>query len=229
MKKPAALLAIGLTLSACGIPRDPGKTLARVSGGALRVGVTHAPPWVDTSTDEPSGIEIEVVEAFAGSIGADVTYKEATESELAAAVFHRELDLMVGGLNATSSLAGEVMLTHPYVTVQMVLGVPSGTEPPEDIAGVEIAVAEGTEEAGRLAKTDADVLRVEDPAEHDGLVIIEDFYLDDLNLIDGDFVLDEIDHVMAVPHGENGFLNELERFLLSETDLIDEAIKAAQP
>lgn len=223
----AALLAI--TLSACGIPKDPEGTLEKVSGAVLRVGVTDAPPWVEVTDAGPQGIEVGLVEAFARTIDAEIEWIEGSEAELAEAIYFREIDLMIGGLASTSTLASEVTLTHPYVTTATVVGVPDDADVPADIAGVKVAAERGTASAGLLAKTDAETVRVEDITTADGALAVEDIFLDDLGLTDTGIRLQETDHVMGVPHGENAFLVALERFLLAETALIDTSIEEARP
>ncbi|CAA9224129.1 MAG: hypothetical protein AVDCRST_MAG52-660, partial [uncultured Blastococcus sp.] len=64
----AALLAVALVLVGCGsvrVPVDPDGTLDRVSGGVLRVGVSPHEPWTTVGTDEPGGIEADLVRGWA--------------------------------------------------------------------------------------------------------------------------------------------------------------------
>jgi polar amino acid transport system substrate-binding protein len=216
-------------LSGCGIPKDPEGTLDRVSGGVLRVGVTDAPPWAETGGTDPTGIEVTLVEEFADAVDAEIEWIEGSEAELAQAVFLGEIDLMIGGLTSTSTLASEVTLTHPYVTTSTVIAVPDDADVPSDIAGVEVAAERGTAEAGLLAKTDAEVLRVDDITTAEGPIAVEDIFLDDLSMTDTGIRLQESDHVMGVPHGENAFLVKLERFLLDHADLTQQLVERAQP
>ena len=50
---------------------------------------------------------------------------------------------------------------------------------------------------------------------------VENWLFDDLDLYDSDVRLNESDHVMAVPHGENAWLSAVERFLLEREDEIE--------
>ena len=211
-----ALVAVLLAAS-CDLPRDPEGTLARVSGGTMRVGITENPPWVVLGDDGPSGVEVELVELFAEEVGAEVEWHDGSAEELAGALEMRELDLLVGGIVSTSGLAAHAALSHPYLTTQVVVGVPPGTAD-EDIAGLEVAVETATEEAGVLDKTDAVPVRVDDVTEVDGPVVVDGYLLDDLGLDDTGVRLLETDHVMAVPHDENAWLVRLERFLLDHED-----------
>lgn len=222
-------LLCALASTACGIPKDPEGTLDRVTGSTMRVGVTHAPPWVEITDGGPEGIEVSLVEEFARTIDAEIEWIGGSEAELAQAVYLREIDLMIGGLTGTSTLASEVTLTHPYVTTATVVAVPDDMDVPDDIAGVEVAAETGSPEAGLLAKTDAEVLRVGDITDHDGPVAVEDIFLDDLSMTDTGIRLQESDHVMGVPHGENAWLVAIERFLLENPGLVHRLVEEAQP
>lgn len=213
-----------LLVTACGLPRDPETTLERVSGDVLRVGVSEHDPWVVLGSEEPTGVEVELVKRFAEEIGADVEWVEGEVERLAAAVYVREIDLLIAGLTSRSQISSEAALTHPYLTTQVVVASPPQGEL-EDIAGVEVAVEEATEAAGILEKTDAIPVRVPDVTEVAGPVAIDNYLLDDLGLDDSGVRLSETDHVMAVPHGENAFLIRLERFLLADPQFIDSVLE----
>ncbi|MGH2700927.1 MAG: hypothetical protein ACRDJ2_04025 [Actinomycetota bacterium] len=60
MRTHIAMIMLALALCACGIPRDPESTLARVSGGTMYVGVTNSPPWVELGDAEPNGVEVQI-------------------------------------------------------------------------------------------------------------------------------------------------------------------------
>ena len=210
-------VSVAVMVTSCDLPRDPEKTLAEVTGGTMRVGVTENPPWVVFGADGPAGVEVEIVELFAEELGAEVEWHEGAADELAGALEMRELDLLVGGITSTSGLAAHAALTHPYLTTQVVVAVPPGTEG-DDIAGLEVSVETATEEAGILDKTDAVPVRVDDVTVVDGPVAVDGYLLDDLGLDDTGVRLLEVDHVMAVPHGENAWLVRLERFLLDHED-----------
>ncbi|MDQ3914579.1 MAG: transporter substrate-binding domain-containing protein [Actinomycetota bacterium] len=218
---------VALAAASCGLPNDPEGTLDRVAGGTMRVGVTENPPWVVLGNAEPRGVEVEIVELFARELGAEVEWHEGSAEELAAALEVRELDLLAGGITSTSGLAAHAGLTHPYLTTQVVVAVPPGTDT-GDIAGLEVAVETATEEAGILDKTDAVPVRVDDVTEVGGPVAVEGYLLDDLGLEDTGVRLSEVDHVMAVPHGENAWLVRLERFLLDHEDDIHRILEEGE-
>lgn len=191
----------------------------------MRVGVTEHDPWVRLGDGDPEGVEVEIVELFAEELNAEIEWFEASEEELAGAIEMRTIDLAIGGFTSTNTWSSKMSLTHPYLTTQVVVAVPPDSEIEEDITGVEVAVEKGTAAAGVLDKTDADPVFVDDVTRVDGPRAIESYLLDDFDLRDTGLRLEEVDHVMAVPHGENAFLVKLERFLLDNTVTIDRILE----
>ena len=207
------------------MPRDPENTLNDVTGDKMRVGVTHHEPWVILGDGEPQGVEVELVKMFAEELDAEIEWVEGSESEVAAAIEVRAVDLAIGGFTATNPASAEMTLTHPYLTTQTVVGVPASSDVTENITGIPVAVERGTQAAGLLEKTDADVVLVDDIEEAQGARALDNYLLDDLELEDTGVRLEESDRVMAVPHGENAWLVRLERFLLTHVDEINELLE----
>lgn len=131
----AAALVGALVLTGCGsIPRDPDGTLERVrASGTLRAGASPGGGRVSVDRDRATGPEVDLVEDFAGALGAEVEWRPGGEEDLVAAMERGELDLIAGGLTDQSPWAGKVALTRPYATsefdggtVRHVLAVPLG-------------------------------------------------------------------------------------------------------
>lgn len=131
----AALAAAGL--SACtssGYPADPEGTLDRITHGTLRVGVVHHPPFVDASGAEPSGVEPDLVRAFAAEHDARTEWTVSGEEALMTALEKGDLDLVAGGLTKKSPWTTHAALTRPYAEgtgpdgepVKLVMAVPLG-------------------------------------------------------------------------------------------------------
>ena len=218
------------SLVACSTPpEDPEGTLDRIRGGVLRVGITENEPWTILDGG-PSGVEVELVERLAEELDASVEWVDGAEQELFSALEVGSLDLVVGGLASTNPNSKHGSFTHPFHTSRVVIGIPLGATF-EDLAGVEVAVEEFTEAAGLLrSKTDAVPVYVDDLSEAEGRpAAVEDWLLEDLGLQDSGQQLLETDHVMAVRHGENGWLVVLEKFLLRDPGLIDELLAEDTP
>jgi ABC-type amino acid transport substrate-binding protein len=118
---PAAVpvvFTLALTLGGCaGIPADPEGTLARVSGGELRVGVTERTPWVELlEGGEPEGIEPELVRRFAEQLEAEVVWVEGSEQKLVDDLEHGVVDLVIGGIPAGTPWSEHAGVTRPYTS-----------------------------------------------------------------------------------------------------------------
>lgn len=214
----ALLLVFGIS---CDVPRDPEGTLERVKGAVMRVGITHNDPWTVLTGSAPEGVEVTLMEDFARSMDARIEWVEGSEDELFEALEVRELDAAVGGFTSESPWSGSVTFTHPYLTTPAVIGVPAGEPIPSDIDGLEVAVERGSDLAGLVEKTDAIPVEVDDLRAVDGAAAVDNWLLDDLHLEDTGIRLDESDHVIAMPNGENAWLVALERFLLTREEDIE--------
>lgn len=219
-------LLVAVALAACDIPHDPEGTLQRVRGGTMRVGATEADPFVLIEGDEPTGgVEVRLVERFASEIDAQIEWVTGSADEILGALEVGQLDLAIGGFASTDPWSANVTFTHPYLTTFAGVGVPEQDQVGEDIAGVEVQVERGTDLAGLLSETDAEVVLIDDIAEAEGAAAIESWLFDDLDLFDSDIRLQETDHVVATVHGENAWLVAIEKFLLQNEGLVDQLIE----
>ena len=118
----ASALAVALVLSGCAaVPADADGTLDRVRGGELRVGITHNPPWTDTS-GAPAGTEVQLVERLAAELDADIAWTHSSEAQLAEALRRGELDLAVGGFTDDTPWTDRAALTEPYTEAEDAAG-----------------------------------------------------------------------------------------------------------
>jgi ABC-type amino acid transport substrate-binding protein len=125
--RDAALIgALAVTLAGCGlqVPADPHGTVQRVEGGTLRAGATELAPWVEMDADgEPTGREPELVEAFAGTLDADVEWVTGSEAHLLSALERGEIDMVVGGFLDDTPWTDRGAVTRPYTERQTKQGV----------------------------------------------------------------------------------------------------------
>lgn len=111
-----AICAYASTLG-CGVsmPSDPEKTLRRVTGATLRVGVSPHPPRTEAAAGaEPTGSEVDLVRDFAETLDAQIEWVIGGEESLITALEHGELHLVIGGLTAESPWVEKVAITKPY-------------------------------------------------------------------------------------------------------------------
>jgi ABC-type amino acid transport substrate-binding protein len=112
----AALVAGAALLAGCGaFPQDPDRTFERVQGGELRVGITHSPPWTDTSAEQaPSGREVALAEEFAESLDADIVWTVGSEATIAEGLRNGDLDLGIGGFTDDTPWIEKAAITRPF-------------------------------------------------------------------------------------------------------------------
>lgn len=115
------VLVLGVMLSACAVqmPSDPHGTLDHVTGAVMRVGATENSPWVeipDGTAGEvvPTGSEPELVENFAASLDADISWMVGSEATLIAAMERGELDMVIGGFDDQTLWSKKAATTVPY-------------------------------------------------------------------------------------------------------------------
>lgn len=121
-----------VALTGCGadaptFPTDPDGTLERVRGGELRAGLSPHEPWTALGPDgSPDGVEVALVEDFADSLGADVTWTTGGEEALVADLEEGRLDVVVGGFTASTPWTSKAAVTVAYTTVTDEHGKPEG-------------------------------------------------------------------------------------------------------
>lgn len=117
MRRLITLALAASAVSACGLPRDPNKSVDRIRQTAvLRAGFTEHAPWVTRAEGgRAEGPEAELVERFAESLGARAEWRHGSESQLFDALEQFELDIVVGGLTADNPSAPRLGVTRPYV------------------------------------------------------------------------------------------------------------------
>lgn len=218
------LALAAVLLAGCGLPRDPEGTLARVQDGTLRAGVTENEPWTRIEGDQPTGVEVELVERFAEELRAEVEWVDGSEAELMEALHLGELDVVVAGFSADTPWQQNGAVTRPYLETREVVGVPQGQPVPEDFAGIPVAVEIGDGLAAWLRRLDAIPERVPDLAEASGPVALDEWLLDDYGLTDSGTTVRRTSHVMLAPLGENAWQVRLERFLFANRALVQDLL-----
>ena len=111
-----ALLLV-LLAGGCTVPTDPDGTLDRARGGIMRVGMTEAVPWAEETDGQRSGVEVDLVERFAETLGARIEWSDGSEEELFEELHEGRLDLVIGGITAKSPWMEKGAFTRPYATV----------------------------------------------------------------------------------------------------------------
>lgn len=129
--------ALLLVTAGCqgGFPADSQGSLERATDGELRIGIAENPPWTEVAPDGTvSGSEVDLLTAYAETLGAEIRWVPAGENALAAEMAEGSIDLVIGGLASDVPWTSDIALTRPYTTtegpdgkpVDIVMGVRPG-------------------------------------------------------------------------------------------------------
>lgn len=113
----AAALALTAVLGGCGLPVDPDGTLDGARGGELRVGASPSGGLVVVDGGDVSGPLPDLIEGFAGSIDARVTWTVDSEEDLVDALATGDLDLAIGGMTEATPWARQASVTRACTTI----------------------------------------------------------------------------------------------------------------
>jgi polar amino acid transport system substrate-binding protein len=221
-------LSLLAALTACQYPRDPEGTLDRVTGDVVRAGIGDDPPWAFIEEGRPAGIEVDLIEAFARSLGARIRWTHASHEDLLEGLEEGTLDVVIDGITTESPWSGRVGLARPYVTTAVVVGFPLGSHVPSDIAGVHVQVERGSVAEGLLEHTDAVAVPVPS-LQPSAPAAVDDWALDDLGLRPSGVELAQEQHTIAVRAGENAWLVRLEEFLVGHEGMARRLLNGAEP
>jgi polar amino acid transport system substrate-binding protein len=230
MRRLTALLC--LVAAACSLPHDSDGTLDHIARDhVVRVGVVENSPWVNDSNATVEGIEGMLASELARGLGARAVWVRGPESRLLAAVQHRELDLVIGGLTDDLPWTSVLALTRPYYTDTIEVGLPPGSAPRDlahaGIKGDTVAVDVGDRTARDVRDHRGIPLPIEDLARAPGLVAAPTWRLALLGRRGSGLVLHEAHHVLALSPGENAWLVHVERFLEPRRPAVAAALRRA--
>ncbi len=79
------------------------------------MGVAEHEPWVRWEGDRAIGLEPELIEQWAQTLSARVTWRKDALAELVKALHRREIDVLAAGLEETTPYAPEVAASQPYL------------------------------------------------------------------------------------------------------------------
>lgn len=207
-------------------PRDAEGTLDRVAGGALRLGASPSPPWVQSDGGASLGVEDALARSFAETIAAELDRRRlGGAASLLSALEHRQLDLVIAGLDASSPWKSRVHLTRPYFEEIFTVADAEGA-PVASIDGERVltppasALSARVEQHGGVAVRDGEA-NAAGPA---ALRVVPHW-----RLAGGSetppLVLERVRHVLAAPNGENAFIMTLETFLARQSGAVADMLR----
>jgi polar amino acid transport system substrate-binding protein len=127
-------VCLSLTLVGCEeYPNDTHGTLQSIQErGVLRVGAIEQPPWAYRENGSARGIEIQLAEEFARSLGVNPQIEFLSEADATESLRQHQIDVMVGGLTKASPRKDELGLTRKFFQTgdeqryEHVMAVPKG-------------------------------------------------------------------------------------------------------
>lgn len=211
------LVLLFLLQAGCSLPHDPRNTTEMVRNNVMVVGVSENPPWVVRSEDTPQGIEVQLVEQFAQQMNAEVEWQWGSLAQLLEALHQHELHLVIGGLTTTTPGTRVAGLTQPYYESQIIVALPAGVAPLDDLSGARIGVVRGTALADDVRDEGAEPVFFSDWQDIDLPAAVPSWQTEEWHLAPSNITLRTVRHTMAVPPGENRWLTELEMFLMQQS------------
>jgi polar amino acid transport system substrate-binding protein len=118
MKKPLATLLIACMLTVVGATlASAGATLDRITKqGVLVVGTTGQQPPMNATTKKGDliGLDVDLANAMAASLGVEVKFKTMAFADLLPALEDGRIDMVISGMTATPSRNKRVAFVGPY-------------------------------------------------------------------------------------------------------------------
>ena len=218
-----------LLLPACDLPRDSGGRLDRVRRGAMRVGVVIDTPWTKDSAGVVGGIEGEMARSLAEALGARIEWIRAPEGELLEALQHREIDLVIGGLRATSPWSKQVALTRPFYADTVSIGGAPNEAPPATLDKVPVSLVQGDPAAVEVRKQGGVPHFVPRLDSVRGAIAAPTWKLAQLGRRENPALrLKEDQHVLAAAPGENAFLMRVELMLIARQERVPALLRQSR-
>ena len=233
-RRRSLLLALLLATGSCQPwPADPERSLEQVrASGILRVGVAESPPWIVRRGEEATGVEAELVAAFARELGAEPRWSWGQLESHLEALEHFQLDLVAAGLTARTPWRKRIGTTKPYFVERVLLGAPVDAPVAEERRGLTVAVPSASSLVARVREKGYQPRPVEDLWSDAELAVRAapawELRAHDLRPLPGS-ELERREHVIAVAPGENALLVHLERSLRTNARDLEAALRRSSP
>ena len=195
-------------------PKDPHNTLEKIKGDTIRVGIAESGQWASYKDHSAQGLEAEIIKTYAQQINATIKWIPGAQEDLINLMKKYEIDIAIGGFTNSSVFKKHAALTQPFYTEKIKVGAPASFPIPEEIEDQEVLVKEGS--AALLAALAAEAK----PVKYDSLnnsiaqlIVAPEYELEQMGLQVSKYDLKKIEHVLAIPKGENGFLADLDKYI----------------
>lgn len=207
------LAAILLICSCDRYPQDQRGTIEQVQGDILKVGVVENPPYIIFSNGALTGIEVELIRQFAGSLNARIDWVKGTEGNTMLLLENGQINLAAGGFPRLSPWKKHVYFANPHDTLIFKWGVPPGTSLPGDLKDKEVFVRKGSVAGAYVHQAKGkpiyrDSLTGKEPL---AAAPVRDLQRLGFTLSKKDLNQEKIS--LAIQRGENAFLEKLDAFI----------------
>jgi polar amino acid transport system substrate-binding protein len=220
------MVVLAVTCAACDLPRDSDGTLNRIRGGTMRVGVVVDTPWTTDSAGAAGGIEGAMVQSLARDLGAQVHWVHGQPEQLLTALQQRELDLVIGGLSASSPWSAQVAFTRPYYVDTVAVGGAPHEPPPASLQHVTVSLTPGDPAAATVRRQGGTPKYVSKLEMATGPVAAPTWKLAQLSRRENAALqLGQTPHVLAASPGENAWLMRIEQMLIARQPTIPQELR----
>lgn len=208
-----------LILIGCNYPKDPGNTLEKIKNSTIRVGIANYKGRCNYNNGNPKGPEVELIKGYAKSIGANIEWVKASQSEIVDFLKELQVDVGIGGFTKRSPWKKKVGFSTSYTTEKIKLAALKNVAIPEDIEDKQVLVKPAS--AALVAvKKNKGIPVIADSIRSTGtgiqLVAGTKEELLNMGLNVSDYDLSKKKYVIAIPKGENALLQDLENYIYQE-------------
>ena len=202
-------------MTGCGqFPKDPENTLNKVRNNVLRAGITENHPYVIIEGAEPAGTEVELIKGLARKLNARIEWTKGSEETIMTLLKERELDICAGGFNKKSLWKKHVFFVTPHDTLFFTWGVPSGTVPAK-LKDKDVYVKRGSVAGAFVSKKNGKPIYKDTLNGKEPVIAAPADELRKLGYKISKETLKKEEISLAVPKGENAFIEKLETYILS--------------
>lgn len=192
----------------------------------MRVGVSQSRGLCDLKEGaEPTGIEVQLIKGYARSIGAEIEWVQGSQEQIVELLKVYEVDLAVGGYTNKTSFKKHIALSRPYNIEHIKVGAPQNIAIPDDIEGKKVVVKKAGAARAAVKKNKGTPVEKDSVSGSDQLVAGSKDELLKLGFKVSDYNLNKVEHVVAIPKGENALLKSLENYIY--TEWMEKKIKAS--
>ncbi|GAA0189217.1 hypothetical protein GCM10009122_49160 [Fulvivirga kasyanovii] len=200
----------------CNYPQDPDHTLDKIKNQTIRVGISESPGLTIVDDDQPSGTEVELIKGYAQTINSQIEWIEGSQELIVELLKEHEVDVAIGGYSKQTAFKKHIGLTRPYKTERIKVGATDKSKIPDEIEGKEIVVEKASHALVAVVKHKGIPIWKDRVIQTDGLVAGSEEDLISQGLFVSEYNLGTVEHVIAIPKGENGLLKSIENYILRE-------------